>query len=302
MSEDVRLVLASIGQMREVDRALLAFLSRFEGTTRQAYEYHLKRWLQWCGQYGLDVMRVERVHIELRIRELSEIQGLKASTIQTYIGPVLGFYREAARDGIIPNDPGAHVRLPKVHYGQKAALEREELRALRRAGKELGGRHWALSELLIVHALRISETCGIQVENFQEVDRGHRVLSFRRKGGRIERVPLPVLTLMALEDAAGERTSGAVITTRQGGVLSRSGATGLVQTVSRHAAIGRHVNPHLIRSSVITHALDEGMSIRDAQWLAGHMDPRTTTRHYDLGRQNHDRHPAHIMSARLTSY
>lgn len=121
-----------------------------------------------------------------------------------------------------------------------------------------------MSELLIVHALRISETCGIQIENFQEVDRGHRVLSFRRKGGRIERVPLPVLTLMAMEDAAGERASGPVITTRAGGSLSRSGAAGLVQTITRRAGIDRHVNPHLIRSSVITHALDEGMSIRDA--------------------------------------
>jgi integrase len=55
-----------------------------------------------------------------------------------------------------------------------------------------------------------------------------------------------------------------------------------------------------LRASVITVHLDGGGDIREAQRLADHEDPRTTSRHYDLSKRNHDTHPVHIVSARLT--
>lgn len=63
----------------------------------------------------------------------------------------------------------------------------------------------------------------------------------------------------------------------------------------------KSVNPHLVRASVITVHLDSGGDIREAQRLADHEDPRTTSRHYDLSKNNHDTHPSHIVSARLTA-
>lgn len=124
-------------------------------------------------------------------------------------------------------------------------------------------------------------------------------MELRRKGGKVRKIPLPVAVLMALEAAAGDRTHGPVIACRDGRPLSRPGATGLVHTIVRHSAISRPVNPHLIRGSIITDTI-EREGLREGQRLADHEDPRTTSRSYDLSKDNFDTHPVHLVSARLT--
>ncbi|NUO57292.1 MAG: tyrosine-type recombinase/integrase [Hamadaea sp.] len=292
---------ALLGSLPPLERTAIGYLADYEGNTRALYESHFNRWLTWCREHGIDPLRIDRAHISLYVRELHEVRGLKASTVNTMFRPVKGFYRYAFLEGVTDRDPAVHVRLPKVDYGKKSPLEREELRAFRRAAKELGGRHWALSELLCLHGLRISEACSIDVDDYSDVERGHPILRVKRKGGKVVGLPLPVALLLALQDAAGDRTQGPLLTTRDGRRLHRSTAAGLVRTIAKRAGITRPINPHLIRASLITSQLDDGMTIRDAQWLAGHADPRTTSRHYDLGMSNHDKHPVHIVSARLTA-
>ena len=120
--------------------------------------------------------------------------------------------------------------MPKVHYGKKPPLERHELRAISKAGREIGGRHWALTDLLVGFALRISECTNILIENYQEEERGYRVLKFRRKGGGWETKPLPYQMLAALDAAAAGRTEGHLLVAIDGLPLHPSSATGLLNT------------------------------------------------------------------------
>ena len=292
--------LPALADLTPLQMAYFGYLANYEGQTRGLYEYHLSNWFQWCADHDLAPMTVDRAHVAMYVRYLSEIRGNKASTVGTTLAPIKGFYRYAVVEGLVDRDPAAYVRLPKIHYEKKHPLEREELRRLRKTGKELGGRHWAMIELFTVHALRISEACSIQIEDYQDTERGHRVLHFTRKGGRTATVPIPVAVLLALDDAAAGRTTGPLLTTRDGRPLNRHTATGVFETVVRRAKLGRPCNPHLIRASVITDAFEQGLPGRDVQRLAGHLDPRTTAI-YDLGAHNHDKHPSHIMAARLTA-
>ena len=50
--------------------------------------------------------------------------------------------------------------------------------------------------------------------------------------------------------------------------------------IAKAAAIQRLISPYSLRHAAITNALDAGVSLRDAQILARHADPRTTE-HYD---------------------
>ena len=297
---DATVLLPTLTELTPKQRVFFGYLAEREGPTREMYEYHLNRWFQWCDDQRLDPMTVERTHVAMYVRYLHEACGLKGSTVNSYCTPVKGFYSHAFHEGEIPRDPAANVKMPKVHYGKKPPLERSELRAISKAGREIGGRHWALTDLLMAMALRISECTWIQIENYQETERGHRVLKFRRKGGRWETKPIPVAVLMALDDAAAGRTEGPLLVAIDGQPLHRSSATGLLNTVVRRAGIGKTVNPHWIRSSVITDALEHGATLRDAQHLAGHLDPRTTAI-YDLGEYNHDNNPVHVQAARLLS-
>lgn len=291
---------AHLAALTDLQRIYFGYLADYEGQTRAGYEYHLNRYLTWCARMQVDPLTADRTHIALYVRHLSEECGLRGSTVNTGMTPIKGFYRWAMLEGYLDRDPVVHTRLPKVNYRQKYPLDREELRNFRAAAKALGGRHWALGELLTVHALRISEACAVRVENCQDTERGHRVMTFRRKGGRWDTVPLPSVVQMAIDDATGDRTEGPVVTCLDGHPIGRGGGAGLVRTILRHAGIDKPVGPHLIRGSVITSVLDGGGDIREAQRLAGHEDPRTTSRHYDLSKRNHDTHPAHIVSARLT--
>jgi len=291
--------LPSLAQLTPLQRVYFGYLADYAGETLKVYELHLQRYLTWCEQLTLDPLTLDRTYVALYVRHLVD-SGLRGSSVNTAMTPVKGMYRWALLEGFIDRDPVAHVRLPRSEYRQKYPLDREELRRIRAAAKAMGGRHWALGELLIVHALRISEACSLRIEDYQDTQRGHRVMNLRRKGGKRSTIPLPIAVIMALDDAAGDRTSGPVVARADGGELSRSGGAGLVRTIVRHAGISRPVNPHLLRSSSITVLLDSGGDIREAQRLADHEDPRTTSRHYDLGKRNHDTHPVHIASARLT--
>lgn len=291
---------AHLASLTDLERCYFGYLADYDGNTRAGYEYHLKRFINWCTAMQVEPLTADRTHLSLYVRYLSEEVGLRGSTVNTGMTPIKGFYKWAMLEGFITADPAVHTRLPKVDYRQKYPLEKDEVRKFRGAAKRLGGRHWALGELLTVHALRISEAIGVQIENVQGTERGHRVMNLRRKGGKWTTVPMPIPVVMALEDAIGDRTHGPVITRKDGQPIGRSGATGLVNTIVRNAKLEHMVNPHLIRASVITVHLDGGGDIREAQRLADHEDPRTTSKHYDLSKRNHDTHPAHIMSARLT--
>lgn len=290
-----------LDRLSPLQRAMFGYLADYTGLTRDLYEYHLKAYVTWCLEHGIDPLAADRTHVALYVRRCVDQLGHKASTVSTELTPVRGFYKWMFLEGLVDRDPAAHVRLPKVHLEPKQPLTKDELREIRRAGKDLGGRHWALAELLIVHALRISEASGLRIEDYQDTERGHRVMRFTRKGGRRATIPLPVPVLMALDAAAGGRDQGPVIVSRDGHPLTRSGATALLHTIVKRTSISRQVNPHLIRGSVITDGLEDGLSLREAQWLAGHSDPRVTSRHYDLGKLNHARNPVHVVSARLTA-
>src|SRR4051812_40264796 len=71
---------------------------------------------------------VQRAHIELYIRQLGEA-GLMASSVDTMMHAVRGFFRFAHIDGTIRCDPAVYARLPKVHTDESRThgLDRLEL-------------------------------------------------------------------------------------------------------------------------------------------------------------------------------
>ena len=47
----------------------------------------------------------------------SASRGLMASSVNTMMHAVRGFFRFAHIDGLIPADPAVYARLPKIHRG-----------------------------------------------------------------------------------------------------------------------------------------------------------------------------------------
>ena len=116
------------------------------------------------------------------------------------------------------------------------------------------------------------------------------------KGSKLAVIPLPPKVGRAVDLAAGERSSGALLLGVSGERLNRQAAARIVRRLAKRAGVAKHISPHPLRHSFITAALDAGVPLRDVQIAARHADPRTTTR-YDRARNNIDRHANYVVTA-----
>jgi integrase/recombinase XerD len=80
--------------------------------------------------------------------------------------------------------------------------------------------------------------------------------------------------------------------------LDRHDAARIVARVAHRAGLAKHITPHSLRHTMVTLALDAGVSLRDVQDAARHADPRTTRR-YDRARHALDRHATYTLAAFL---
>ena len=280
------------------EMAALAFLVRYKGDTRYKYTNDLRFFFEWCAANGLPPLEAKRVHLELYARHLEDDRGNCAATVHGKLSTLCGFYRIAQADDYVVKDPTVFLRMPKVSYDETRALglDRHQLGKLLQVASASSPSDGALFALMGLMGLRVSEACAVQIEDFQSEIRGHRVLQLTGKGGKDATMPIPVPVLRALVLAAGDRTTGPVVLTKAGKQQNRRGAYGRCKILVKRAGLPVGTHPHTMRHAAITAALDAGAPLRDAQVFARHSDPRITTR-YDRGRQNLDRHAAHLVSA-----
>jgi hypothetical protein len=177
--------------------AAVSFLARYSGHTHELYSYQLRRWFQWCEANGLDpLLGIKRAHVELYIRSLGEA-GLMASSTTTMMHGVRGFFRFAHIDGLSPADPAVYARLPKIHSDESRTQGLDRLELIR-----------FLQIAQTINALRASEAAAVQIEDYAETLRGHRVLHPVGKGDKPATMPLTIPVLRVLEACRGERPPG----------------------------------------------------------------------------------------------
>jgi integrase/recombinase XerD len=174
----------------------------------------------------------------------------------------------------------------------------------------------ALVALLLVDGLRISEALALDIEHVQAVDRGHRVVDLRRKGGRTARAALPPIVASAVDTYLAHRSGldlndvrtgrvaldSPLFVTRTGARWRPGNATRALTALAAQVGIpgAAQVTPHALRHAAITHALDAGVPLHEVQDFAGHRDPRSTRR-YDRARGRLDRHASYALAAHLSS-
>ena len=195
----------------------------------------------------------------------------------------------------------ANVKRPKVSdKSATAGVSTDELVRLLDAADAHSPRLAALVSVLVFTGSRISEALGVDVDDFRH-DHGHRVLRIRRKGGKVESVVLPPVTVRALDAAIDGRTSGPVFLNRESAErYPYRSAFSQLRRLAHVAGVGSAdlFKPHTFRHAFATEALASGVPLQDVQDALGHADPRTTRR-YDRSRLNLDRSPAYALAQAL---
>ena len=275
--------------------SLAGFLAGYTGATRDAYALDLRQFMGWCRDHQMSLFQARRADIECYARELED-RGRARSTVARRLSTVVGFYRYAVEEGLLGVSPAAHVRRPRRDNESHAtALDRNEVGALLVAAGLGGAEDHALMSELALNGLRISEALGANIEALA-VERGHRILTVLRKGGKVVKIPLAPRTARAIDLVVGERAEGPIFLGAHGERMDRHAAGRIVRRLARQAGINKRVSPHTLRHAFITSALDAGVPLRDVQEAASHADPRTTMR-YDRNRVSLDRHATYVVAA-----
>ena len=235
-------------------------------------------------------MRLESVG-ELDVRTLrswlarQHTQGASRRTLARRTSSARVFTAWAVRRGHLAADPGAGLTSPKPHRRLPEVLRPAEASALLDAVAEddtpTGLRDRAVLELLYATGARVSELCGLDVDDLDESRQTVRLLG---KGNKQRTVPLgkPALDAVHAWTARGRplwvtaRSGPALLLGARGNRLDPRTARRVV-----HDRLGEmpglpDLGPHGLRHSAATHLLEGGADLRSVQELLGHATLATT--------------------------
>jgi integrase/recombinase XerC len=183
----------------------------------------------------------------------------------------------AHRDGLLDRDVGVQLASPKARRELPAVLRDDQAVALVEApagAEPVPLRDRLVLELLYATGIRVSELCGLDVD---DVDRSRRVVRVLGKGNKERSVPYGLPADRAIEDwlrhgrpALATRSSGsALLLGAKGGRLQPTIARAVVSRYAKAAGLP-HISPHGLRHSAATHLLEGGADLRSVQELLGH--------------------------------
>ncbi len=196
--------------------------------------------------------------------------------------------------GLLASDPGALLGSPKARRELPEILAVDEMAAVlnaaprpstsgppRRAAAAIELRDTAVMELLYATGVRVSELCGLDID---DVDQGRWTIRVLGKGAKERVVPYgrPAGQAVSRWRDAGRAelardTSGpALFLGARGRRLDPRAARRVVH--ARIAAAGSvpDIGPHGLRHTAATHLLEGGADLRSVQEMLGHASLATT--------------------------
>ena len=214
--------------------------------------------------------------------------GAARTTLARRTSAAKTFTAWATRRGLLDTDPAARLQVPKARRTLPAVLRQDQAVDAMEAAKSgaaegdpLALRDRLIVELLYATGIRVSELCGLDID---DVDMHRRVLRVLGKGNKQRTTPFGEPAEDALRrwladgrPALATPNSGAALLLGARGrrVDPRQVRTVVHQTVA--AVEGApDMGPHGLRHSAATHLLEGGADLRIVQELLGHSTLATT--------------------------
>lgn len=216
-------------------------------------------------------------------------RGDARSTLARRTSSARGFFGWALDEGLVESDPSLRLVTPKKgrHLPRVATASGLD-DMLRRAasaaaeGEPLALRDHAVLELLYGSGIRVSELCGLDID---DVDLSRATARVLGKGSKERVVPFGAPARRAIVAyltrgrpalaTRNDRPTPALFLGARGARLGPRAAYDLVaRTVG--PLVGGAAGPHSLRHSAATHLLDGGADLRAVQEFLGHASLGTT--------------------------
>ncbi len=253
--------------------------------TVEAYENDLNQAAVFLGERGRTEWRqVTRDDATAWARSLDD-RKLAASSAARKLSALRMFARHLVHEGVRPDDFTELVTGPKLRRKLPGTLTEAELTQILNSvngGDAIGLRDRAMLELFYSSGLRVSELCGLTL---QQLDTENGYVRVFGKGSKERIVPVGETAIAAVRsylDAGRshfvrtKKTGSQLFLSNRGTAISRKTAWLMVKTRTLKAGITKPVKPHLLRHSFATHLLSGGADLRAIQEMLGHADIGTT--------------------------
>ncbi|QPZ39813.1 tyrosine recombinase [Paramicrobacterium chengjingii] len=266
----------------------------FSPQTARAYASDLSAFLEWSAtQTVTDTRHLNLDHYRDWLWKMSN-DGLAQTTIARRSATLRSWSAWMWREGATETDTAARLRSPKTGRHLPKVVPRDAMDSLLHGlgvaaadGSPSDVRDRAIVELLYASGLRVSELCGLDID---DVDLDRLTVRVTGKGSKQRIVPFGVPAQSAIVDylrdaralllrqnsspTAGD-TSAVFLGTRGSRLSTRSAYTVISRILSQVPAASG-VGPHTLRHTAATHLLDGGADLRAVQELLGHSSLGTT--------------------------
>lgn len=215
--------------------------------------------------------------------------GAAPATLQRRTAAVRVFYRWLVTEQLAEVDVASALRSPRVPRRLPADLGRADVdtmfrAAIERAGDPEGGvlavRDVAMLEVLYGSGVRVSELCGLDLDDIDAARSTVRVLG---KGNKERTVPIGAPAMRALDawrarrsEVATAASGPAVFLGARGGRIDPRVVRRVVHDSLEAVPEAPDLGPHGLRHAMATHLLEGGADLRSVQEMLGHASLATT--------------------------
>lgn len=271
----------------ELERALAK-------NTTQSYIKDLAQCAQFLNERGVQGWAdAKSNHIALWITSLS-LDEYAVASLARKLSAVRMLGRFMVKERFRKDDFTERITGPKLVRRLPGTLSVSEVDALLQApdlSTPHGLRDKAIFELLYSSGLRISELCGLTLQDIYLEEGFIRVMG---KGSKERGVPVGSKALDAIRHylAVGRlrlvknKTGSELFISQWGRAISRKTVWLMIKAYAKKAGIDKNVKPHLLRHSFATHLLSNGANLRAIQEMLGHADIATTEIYTSLDSKN----------------
>ena len=280
--------------MQERISDFLSYLSSERGlanNTIEAYGRDLKFFCAAVEKCG--VRELEKVSEQEIVFFLSELRkrNYASSSICRALVAVKVFFRFLKKERYVASDATAHLDSPRLWQLIPDVLTIEEVDRLLAApdlASAQGARDKAILEVLYASGLRVSELCGLNIHDVDDV-----FVRVTGKGGKERLVPIATAAIKAVDNylvhyrgEAREDKDAPLFVSSRAKRIDRAAVWKRVKFYARKAGIAKDISPHTLRHSFATHLLENGADLRVIQEMLGHASIATTDRYTHISQQH----------------
>lgn len=259
----------------------LLLVERLSKESAETYRYEAEIFLHWlkANKIKLADVTVQNLVYFLAWRKTTDHAPL---TLSKDISSLRAFGSYVERMGIWPENLALLIERPKASRSLPRVLSVNQVEKILSAidsSSFVGKRDSALFELIYSCGLRISEACGLLMENLHL---NEQLILVHGKGDKERIVPFGETARRKLEEylfearpvLVGSKIVPEVFVNYRGEAISRKGVWKKFKELNILAGIDAKV--HTLRHSFATHLLAGGADLRSVQELLGHSDLATT--------------------------